>query len=94
MNPNSGSRPGASAGPDVNAVERFHAGIFRAAGVDGTPYAGRHYTLDTAQMARVALTFDAQLLPAERVVVARIAARDVAAATELAALAPAAERAA
>jgi len=94
VNPNSGPRAGSSAGPEVNAVERFHADIFRAAGRSGAPSAGQYYTLNAEEMARVALDFGVNMLPAEAAALRRVAAGDRAALADLQALIPQAQAAA
>jgi hypothetical protein len=95
VNPNSGPRAGSSAGPDVNAVERFHAEIWRVAGRTGQPpAAGDPYNLNAQEMARVALAFGVNALPEEVAVLGRIAAGDAAAQADLQTLLPRAQAAA
>jgi hypothetical protein len=95
VNPSSGPRAGSSAGPQVNAVERFHAEIFRAAGRSGEPpRAGDYYQLNAEEMARVALAFGAGMLPEEAAALHRVAAGNRAALADLQALVPRAQAAA
>ena len=50
VNPNSGPRAGSSAGPDVNAVERIHAEMWRVAGRTSAP--ARRPAIRTTSMRR------------------------------------------
>ncbi len=55
-------------------TSRFHAEVFRAAGRDGAPMQGDHYTLSTREMVRVALAWSDALTPAQRLQLAGLAA--------------------
>ena len=52
---------------------KFHAEIWRIAGIPGTPAEGDKYALDTRQMVRVALAWSDVLTPAERQELVRFA---------------------